>query len=106
MIFELPKLPYAYNALEPYIDEQTMIIHHTKHHKAYTDNFNASLEGLNLRGYSAEQIIAQVNTVVPENIRSAVINNGGGYVNHNLFFSILGPNNHEIDGDIKKCFNR
>ena len=101
MKFELPNLPYAYSALEPYIDEQTMIIHHTKHHKAYTDNFNASLEGLNLEGYSAEQIIREVNIVVPENIRAAVINNGGGYVNHNLFFLTLGRQNHNIEGEIK-----
>ena len=103
MKFELPNLPYAYDALEPYIDERTMFIHHTKHHQGYTNNLNASLEGLNLEGYSAEQIIASVNELVPENVRLAVINNAGGYVNHNLFFFILGPKNNELKGEIKKA---
>ena len=105
--FELPVLPYAYNALEPYIDEQTMTIHHTKHHEAYTNNFNASLEGVNgLEGYSAEEIIAKVNEVIPEGIRQAVINNGGGYINHNLFFRILGPNNHEPMGEVLEAIKK
>jgi len=103
MKFELPKLPYAYDALEPYIDEKTMLIHHTKHHQGYTNNLNASLEGLNLEGYSAEEIIANVVELVPENVRQTVINNGGGYVNHNLFFFIMGPQNNELKGEIKQA---
>jgi superoxide dismutase, Fe-Mn family len=103
MKFELPNLPYAYDALEPYIDERTMFIHHTKHHQGYTNNLNASLEGLSLEGYTAEEIIANVNELVPESIRQTVINNGGGYVNHNLFFFIMGPKNNELKGEIKNA---
>lgn len=87
--FELPKLGYAYNALEPYIDEQTMILHHTKHHQTYTDKFNAALENNpELQSKKAEDIIAELNKV-PESIRTAVKNNGGGYINHNFFWEIL-----------------
>ncbi|PKK96073.1 MAG: superoxide dismutase [Tenericutes bacterium HGW-Tenericutes-4] len=102
MKFELPNLPYAYNALEPYIDKETMFIHYTKHHKAYLDNFNAALEGApELQNYSAEEIVARAFEIVPENIRTVVINNGGGYINHNLFFLHLGTANHEPMGEVK-----
>ena len=90
MAFTLPPLPYAYNALEPYIDEETMRIHHTKHHQAYIDNLNKALEGSAFAGKSIEEIIKSLDSL-PENIRTAVRNNGGGYVNHNLFWEIMSP---------------
>jgi Fe-Mn family superoxide dismutase len=92
MAFELPKLPYAYDALEPHIDAQTMTLHHTKHHNSYLTKFNAALEShADLASKSAEEIVANLNTV-PENIRTAVRNHGGGYVNHSLFWQIMAPN--------------
>lgn len=92
MAFELAPLPYAYEALEPYIDAQTMHLHHDKHHQTYTDNFNAALDKApELKSKSPEDILRDLNAV-PESIRTAVRNHGGGYVNHNLFWSIMGPN--------------
>ena len=91
MAFELPSLPYAEDALEPHIDARTMGIHHGKHHAAYTGNLNAAIEGTSLDGMSIEDILADLSAV-PENIRTAVRNNGGGYANHNLFWQIMGPN--------------
>ena len=91
MAFELPSLPYAEDALEPHIDARTMGIHHGKHHAAYTGNLNAAIEGTSLDGMSIEAILADLNAV-PENIRTAVRNNGGGYANHNLFWQVMGPN--------------
>ncbi len=91
MAFELPSLPYAEDALEPHIDARTMGIHHGKHHAAYTGNLNAAIEGTSLDGMSIEAILADLSAV-PENIRTAVRNNGGGYANHNLFWQIMGPN--------------
>lgn len=86
MAFELPELPYAFNALEPHIDARTMEIHHGKHHKAYTDNLNKAIEGTDLEGLSIEEILKKgVHN-------SAVRNNGGGYYNHNLFWQIMSPN--------------
>lgn len=90
MAFELPSLPYAEDALEPHIDARTMGIHHGKHHAAYTGNLNAAIEGTSLDGMSIEAILADLNAA-PENIRTAVRNNGGGYANHNLFWQIMGP---------------
>jgi Fe-Mn family superoxide dismutase len=92
MAFELPALPYAPNALEPHVDARTMEIHHGKHHKAYTDNLNKALEGqADLQGKSVEWLLQNLNSL-PEGIRNAVRNNGGGYLNHNLFWHIMGPN--------------
>ncbi|NOG50050.1 MAG: superoxide dismutase [Chloroflexi bacterium] len=92
MAFEMAALPYAADALEPHIDARTMEIHHGKHHKAYTDNLNKALEGhADLAGKSAEWLLQNLNTL-PEGIRTAVRNNGGGYVNHNLFWSVMAPN--------------
>lgn len=92
MAFELPALPYAFDALEPHIDAKTMEIHHGKHHAAYTTNLNKALEGhANLAGKSIEALLADLNAV-PESIRTAVRNNGGGYANHNLFWNIMSPN--------------
>ena len=90
MAFELPALPYAEDALEPHIDARTMGIHHGKHHAAYTGNLNAAIEGTSLDGMSIEAILGDLSAV-PENIRTAVQNNGGGYANHNLFWQIMGP---------------
>jgi superoxide dismutase, Fe-Mn family len=87
MAFELPKLPYAYNALEPHIDAKTMEIHHTKHHQAYTTNLNAAIAGTDLEGKSIEEILKNISTH-----SAAVRNNGGGYYNHNLFWEVMSPN--------------
>ena len=92
MAFELPPLPYDYNALEPYIDEQTMRIHHGKHHQAYVNNLNAALEKApEFQGKSIEEILGNLSQV-PEAVRTAVRNNGGGHYNHSMFWQIMGPN--------------
>jgi Fe-Mn family superoxide dismutase len=91
MAYTLPDLPYDYDALEPHIDERTMRIHHTKHHQGYTDKLNAALEGHEFADLPVDQVLQRINEV-PENIRQAVINNGGGYANHNLFWTILSTN--------------
>ena len=90
MAYELPSLPYAEDALEPHIDARTMGIHHGKHHASYTANLNAAVGGTELEGKSIEEILGDLSAV-PENIRTAVRNNGGGYTNHNLFWQIMGP---------------
>jgi Fe-Mn family superoxide dismutase len=88
---ELPPLPYPYEALEPHIDTQTMQIHHDKHHAAYVNNLNTALEKYpDLQDKSAEELIKDLNSV-PEDIRAAVRNNGGGHVNHTMFWEIMGP---------------
>ncbi len=91
MAYTLPALPYAYNALEPYIDEETMRIHHTKHHQAYIDNVNKALEGTEFAGKPIEEIIKGLDKL-PEKIKTAVRNNGGGHYNHSIFWEIMGPN--------------
>jgi superoxide dismutase, Fe-Mn family len=92
MAFELPQLPYAYDALEPHIDKETMNIHHTKHHNAYVTNLNNAIQGnAELESKSVEEIVANLDTV-PEAIRTAVRNNGGGHANHSLFWQVLSPN--------------
>ena len=91
MAHELPPLPYDYNALEPHIDARTMEIHHTKHHNAYVTGLNGALDGQpDLADMSVEALLAEINSV-PENIRQAVINHGGGQANHTLFWQIMGP---------------
>jgi Fe-Mn family superoxide dismutase len=91
MAHSLPPLPYDYNALEPHIDEQTMRIHHDKHHAAYVNNLNAALEKHPaLANKSVEDLVKGINTV-PEDIRGAVRNNGGGHINHTMFWEIMGP---------------
>ena len=91
MAHEVPPLPYAYNALEPHIDEQTMRIHHDKHHAAYVNNLNAALDKHpELQQKGVEELIRGINSV-PEDIRTAVRNNGGGHVNHTMFWEIMGP---------------
>jgi Fe-Mn family superoxide dismutase len=92
MAHTLPSLPYAFDALEPHIDAQTMQIHHGKHHQAYINNLNAALEAHpDLQGKSVEDLIKDLNAL-PEAIRTAVRNNGGGHANHSLFWTLLGPN--------------
>ncbi len=91
MAFELPDLPYDYDALEPHIDERTMRIHHTKHHQGYTNKVNAALEGHEFADLPIEEVLQRIGEV-PDNVRQAVINNGGGYANHKLFWTILSPN--------------
>lgn len=92
MAHSVPPLPYPYTALEPYIDEQTMQIHHDKHHAAYVTNLNNALaQAPELADKSVEQLIADLNSV-PESIRTAVRNNGGGHANHTMFWEIMGPN--------------
>ncbi|NJL94836.1 MAG: superoxide dismutase [Anaerolineae bacterium] len=91
MAFELPALPYAYNALQPHIDEQTMTIHHTKHHQAYISKLNAALEGhSDIASKSIDDILAMLNDL-PDSIRAAVQNHGGGHANHSLFWQIMAP---------------
>ncbi|MNQ70192.1 Superoxide dismutase [Mn] [compost metagenome] len=87
MAFELPKLPYAYDALEPYIDARTMEIHHTKHHNAYITNLNAAIAGTDMEGKTIENILINLDMK-----NAAVRNNGGGYYNHNLYWSVMSPN--------------
>ncbi|HEU5369015.1 MAG TPA: superoxide dismutase [Ktedonobacterales bacterium] len=92
MAFELPPLPYDYTALEPYIDEQTMHLHHDKHHQAYATNLNNALQGQSqFENLAIEDLMRRINEV-PENIRTAVRNNGGGHVNHSMFWQIMKPN--------------
>jgi len=91
MAHTLPPLPYAFNALEPHIDARTMEIHHGKHHQAYVTNLNAALDKHpELHAKTVEELLAGINTV-PEDIRGAVRNNGGGHVNHTMFWEIMGP---------------
>jgi len=107
MAFELPPLPYDYSALEPHIDTQTMQIHHDRHHAAYVNNLNAALEGHSgLQGQSIEDILRNINDV-PESIRTAVRNNGGGHANHTLFWEIMGPNGGgEPSGALAEAINK
>ncbi|MCA9291148.1 MAG: superoxide dismutase [Phycisphaerales bacterium] len=90
MAFELPKLPYAYDALETAIDAKTMEIHHSKHHAGYVAKLNAAIEGTDLASHTIEAILGNLKAA-PEKIRGAVRNNGGGHYNHTLFWSIMGP---------------
>jgi Fe-Mn family superoxide dismutase len=100
MPFELPDLPYPYDALEPHIGAETMRIHHDLHHKAYVDNANAALEGTEWANASVESVLAGLDAV-PEEKRTAVRNNAGGHANHSLFWKIMGPNGGgEPTGDL------
>src|SRR3978361_516647 len=93
MPYELPPLPYANDALEPHIDAKTMEIHHDKHHQAYITNLNKALEGKpELADKPIEELLANNCAAVPEDIRTAVRNNGGGHANHSFFWQIMGPN--------------
>jgi Fe-Mn family superoxide dismutase len=101
MAFELPKLPYAYDALEPYIDARTMEIHHTKHHNGYTTKLNAAIEGTPLEGKGIREILSGLDMN-----NKAVRNNGGGFFNHTLFWEIMGPDaGGNPSGDLANAIN-
>ncbi|MFQ3568210.1 MAG: superoxide dismutase [Aggregatilineales bacterium] len=106
MAFELPPLPYASNALEPHIDQQTMEIHHGKHHNTYVTNLNKALEGhADLQSKSIEELLQSLDSL-PESIRTAVRNNGGGHANHTLFWQIMSPNGGgEPSGALAEAIN-
>ena len=101
MAYELPPLPYPYDALEPHIDEQTMRIHHDKHHQAYIDKVNAALEGTEWEDRPVEQLLGAILDIVPEDKQKVVRNNGGGHANHSFFWEIMSPDGGgEPSGDL------
>jgi Fe-Mn family superoxide dismutase len=105
MAYEVPPLPYDYNALEPHIDEQTMRLHHDKHHQAYVDKANDALAGTPLENKPIAEVIADLSAV-PEDKRGAVRNNGGGHLNHSLFWESMSPNGGGApDGDLGNAIN-
>ena len=105
MAFELPPLPYDYAALEPHIDEETMRLHHDKHHQAYIDNANKALAGTAWEENSVESVLAELDAL-PEDIRTIVRNNAGGHANHTLFWEIMGPDGGgEPDGDLRSAID-
>jgi Fe-Mn family superoxide dismutase len=106
MAYEVPPLPYDYSALEPYIDTQTMQLHHDKHHAAYVNNVNAALQAVpQFASLPVEQLIQRLNEL-PENIRTAVRNNGGGHANHSMFWQIMTPNGGgQPGGDLANAIN-
>jgi superoxide dismutase, Fe-Mn family len=105
MSFELPDLPYAHDALEPHIDKRTMEIHHGKHHQGYTNKLNAALEGHDFANLPVEEVLRRIDEV-PANKKQAVINNGGGYANHNLFWTVMSPNGGgKPSGDLAKAID-
>jgi Fe-Mn family superoxide dismutase len=102
MAFELPELPYAYNALEPYIDTKTMEIHHGKHHAGYTKNLNAAIEGTDLEGKKIEDILKNLDMS-----KMAIRNNGGGFYNHSLFWTVMGPKKGGTpSGELAEAINK
>ena len=104
--FTLPDLPYDYDALEPHIDEQTMRIHHTKHHQGYTNKLNAALEGTRWADEPIEETLANLDAL-PEDKQTAVRNNGGGFLNHGIFWTIMSPNGGgEPTGDLADAIDR
>ncbi|WP_069132489.1 superoxide dismutase [Rhodohalobacter halophilus] len=106
MSFELPKLPYDYDALEPHIDERTMKIHHGKHHQGYTNKLNAALEGHEFADLDIEEVLRRIDEV-PADKKQAVINNGGGYANHNLFWTVMSPNGGgKPSGELAEAINK
>lgn len=106
MSFELPDLPYDYDALEPHIDEQTMKIHHGKHHQGYTNKLNAALEGHEFADLEIEEVLRRIDEV-PADKKQAVINSGGGYANHNLFWTVMSPNGGgKPTGDVAKAIDK
>jgi Fe-Mn family superoxide dismutase len=106
MAHQLPELPYAYNALEPYIDERTMTIHHTKHHGAYVNNLNKAVEGTEFADRPVEALLKNLDAL-PEQIRTTVRNNGGGHYNHSLFWTWMSPEGGgEPRGGLKEALSR
>ena len=105
MAFEVPPLPYDYSALEPHIDEQTMRLHHDKHHQAYVDKANAALEGTDWANGSVEQILSIIETL-PEDKQTVLRNNAGGHVNHSMFWEIMSPDGGgEPEGELADAIN-
>jgi Fe-Mn family superoxide dismutase len=105
MAFEVPPLPYDYSALEPHIDEQTMRLHHDKHHQAYVDKANAALEGTNWADESVEQILTIIDTL-PEDKQAVIRNNAGGHANHSMFWGIMSPDGGgEPEGELADAIN-
>lgn len=105
MVFELPKLQYAYNALDPYIDEMTMTIHHSKHHQAYIDNLNKAVAGTQFESMAVEELLKKLDAV-PDGIRTAVRNHGGGHYNHSLFWKMMAPGaGGEPSGELAGAIN-
>jgi len=105
MPFEVPPLPYEYNALEPHIDEQTMRLHHDKHHQAYVDNANKALEGTDWADRPVEEVLQSLDSL-PEDIRMAVRNNAGGHANHSFFWEIMSSQGGgEPDGELANAIN-
>ena len=105
MPYEVPPLPYDYNALEPHIDEQTMRLHHDKHHQTYVDRVNAALEGTEWADRPIEEVLQNLDAV-PDDKRTAVRNNGGGHANHTLFWEIMGPGaGGQPDGELADAIN-
>ena len=105
MTYALPKLPYAYDALEPHIDAQTMEIHYTKHHQTYVNNLHAALDGTEHADVPVEQLIAGVEQL-PEKLRAPVRNNGGGHANHSLFWTVMSPTGGGLPaGDLAKAID-
>ncbi len=101
MAHTLPDLPYAYDALEPHFDKQTMEIHHSKHHQTYVTNLNAAIEGTEYADTPIEELIADIDAL-PEKIRKPVRNNGGGHANHSLFWTVLSPKGGQPTGEVAK----
>ena len=105
MAYEVPPLPYAYDALEPHIDEATMKVHHDKHHQAYVDKANAALEGTDFDGKPIEEVLKNLDSL-PADKQKAVRNNGGGHYNHALFWEMLSPDGGgEPDGELGEAIN-
>ncbi|MHC5148484.1 superoxide dismutase [Stenotrophomonas rhizophila] len=105
MAYTLPKLSYAYDALEPHIDAATMEIHHTKHHQTYINNVNAALEGTEFADLPVEELVKKTKSL-PENLQGVVRNNGGGHANHTLFWTVMSPNGGGAPvGDVAKVID-
>ena len=106
MPFTVPDLPYAYDALEPTIDKETMQFHHDKHHAAYVTNLNKALESApDLQNKTIEELLANNCAIIPENIRTAVRNNGGGHINHSMFWTIMGPKGGQPSGALAEAIH-
>jgi Fe-Mn family superoxide dismutase len=105
MAYEVPDLPYDYDALEPHIDEATMRVHHDKHHQAYVDKANAALEGTDFEGKPVEEVLQSLDSL-PDDKRTAVRNNAGGHANHSFFWQIMSPDGGgDPDGDLASAIN-
>lgn len=102
MAFELPELDYAYDALEPTIDKETMEIHHSRHHNTYVTNLNNAVEGTEFENKSLEELVKDIDSL-PEDIRTAVRNNGGGHYNHSLFWQLLTPEQKDVPAELKEA---